>query len=355
MKILFINTSRIWGGNEKWTHLAAHELAGRNQVFLAHRCPDLGRRFTVPRIRLPFLHRFDPYTLCQLVKFLRTKKIDILVSTNRKFYFMGAIAAVLAGCRHFVRCGIVWRVPDNVYYRFLFKKIDGVIVNARAVQDELIRSGPVQADRIILIYNGLDTDRLDNIELAPVAKPFPFTVIASGELIPRKGHTFLLRAFASFVKAFPDADAGLVIMGKGKQEHHLKLLTKKFNLEKYVLFTGFLDHPYPLMRQGDIFVSVSRNEGLSNSMLEAMHLGLPVIATPAGGATEIIEHGKNGFLVEHGAENKLTELFKQLYLDQEHLLPEIARTGQKTVANKFSVHDMVLAMEKAFDLNPESG
>ncbi|RQD75842.1 glycosyltransferase, partial [Desulfonatronospira sp. MSAO_Bac3] len=321
----------------------------RNQVFLAYRCPDLGRRFAVPRIRLPFLNRLDPYTLHQLVSYARSQNIDTLISTNRKFYFLGALAARLSGCRHFVRCGIVWRVPDNVYYRFLFKKIDGVIVNARAVQAELIRSGPVKADRVHLIYNGLDTDRLDNIELAPVAKPFPFTVIASGELIPRKGHTFLLRAFARFVKAFPGADAGLVIIGKGKQEHDLKLLTKKFNLEKYVLFTGFLDNPYPLMRQGDIFVSVSRNEGLSNSMLEAMYLGLPVIATPAGGAAEVIKHGKNGFLVEHGDESNLADLFIGLFMDQEHLLPEIARNGQQTVANRFSVRDMALAIEKAFE------
>ncbi len=355
MNILFINTSRIWGGNEKWTHMAAHELAKRNKVFLAYRCPNLGRRFSVHKIRLPFLNRLDLYSLHQLVKFSRGQKIDILVSTNRKFFLLGVLASRLTGCKHFVRCGIVWRVPKNRYYRFLFKKIDGIIVNAQAARDELARSGLVPEDKIHLVYNGLDTKKLDNKEFPYTDKPYPFTIISSGELIPRKGPAFLLRAFALFLKWYPDVNTGLVLIGKGRQEKELKNLTKSLNLAKFVSFAGFLDNPYPLMRQGDIFICVSENEGLSNSMLEAMYLGLPVITTPAGGAEEIIVHGKNGFLVEHGDENKLADLFRQVCLDQKHLLPEIARAGQQTVINRFSVHDMALAMEKAFDLRSESG
>lgn len=349
LNILFINTSRIWGGNEKWTHLAAHELAKKHNVSLAYRSRSLGKRFSVNRHRLPFLNRLDIYSMYMLIKLVKDQEIDVLVSTNRKYYLMGAMAAMLAGCRHFVRCGIVWKVPDNIYCRFLFQNIDGVIVNARAVRDELSRSAPVQADRVHLIYNGLDIHKLDKIDSTPQDKPYPFTIIASGELIHRKRYDFLIRAFARFLKAKPVFNAGILLMGKGKQQNELKLLTKKLGLEKHVTFTGFLDNPYSLMRLGDIFVSVSQNEGISNSMLEAMYLGLPVITTPAGGAEEIISHGKNGFLIDHGDENALAEFFWQLCKDKKHLLNKVGQAGSRTVMSRFSLHSMALAMEKAFD------
>jgi len=349
MNILFINTSRIWGGNEKWTHMAAHGLARRNKVFLAYRSSSLGERFSIKKTKLPFLNRLDFYSLHQLVKLLRVQKIQILVSTNRKFYLLGALAARLAGCRHFVRCGIVWQVPDNIYYRFLFKKIDGVIVNAWAVRDELAKSGPVQPGKIHLIYNGLDTTRLDRNDSSQPQKPYPFTIISCGEFIPRKGHDFLLRTFARFIKEHPASHAGLVLMGKGKQESELKHLTKQLGLEKYVTFTGFLDNPYPLMRHGDLFISVSQNEGISNSMLEAMYLGLPVIATLAGGgSSEIIRHGFNGFLVEQGDENQLVKLMKYIYQNRGTMLAKVGAEAAGTVSSRFSMQEMTVAMERAF-------
>jgi glycosyltransferase involved in cell wall biosynthesis len=350
MNILFINTSRAWGGNEKWTQMAAHELARRNKVFLAFRDKKLGRRFQVSRIRLPFVNRLDLYTLVRLVIYIKKHRIRIIVSTNRKYYLLGALAAGLTGCRHFVRCGIVWKVPDTFYYRMLFTRlIQGVIVNANPVREKLVMSGPVHQEMVHLVYNGLDISRLEKSRSEARDMPFRFNIVSSGELVPRKGHAFLLESFARFMSENPGHECGVIIMGKGKQKKKLKLLAEKLGLQDRVIFPGFLENPYPLLSKADLFVLASSNEGLSNALLEAMYLGVPVITTPAGGAGDIINHGDNGFLVEHGNHEQMAGLIHWSVSNRNsEALREVGKTGSQTVRDRFSLEKMGKSLEEIF-------
>lgn len=349
MNILFINTSKIWGGNEKWTHIAAHALSNKHNVFLAYRSPSLGRQFSLPKQKYMFLNRFDCVTLSQLVRYLKNNSIDIVVSTNRKYYLLGGLAARWAGCRHFVRCGIVWSVPGNMYYRHLFSRlIDGIIVNASPIREELLKSGFIPGEKIHLIYNGLDLDRLEQGKKSDIEKPFPFTIVSSGELVPRKGHRFLLESFARFLGETGIKDAGLVIMGKGRQEGELKVLAERLGIKDKTIFTGWLDDPYPLLGKADLFVSLSENEGISNSLLEAMYLRVPVISTTAGGTVDVVKNGYNGMLVEHTDYKKLAGLYRQVYETDKSELDRMARAARETVIENFSVQEMASALEEKF-------
>ncbi|WP_291322919.1 glycosyltransferase [Desulfonatronospira sp.] len=356
MNILFVCTSKIWGGNEKWCSLAAHELAKAHQVFVVYRSKNVGDRFSVSKKQFFFAGRVDPFGLYRLAKYIRENEIDIVVSTHRKFYMMGALAARLAGSSYFLRCGIVWEIPDSGIYRYFFQNyVHGIIVNARPIREKLLQSGFIDPEKIHLIYNGLDTEKLENSCLEVREKPYPFTVVSSGQLISRKGFDFLIKAFASFIIDHPGVNAGLVIMGEGKLERQLKQLTAELGIQDQVFFTGFLDDPYPLLCTADLFVSASDNEGISNALLEAMYLKIPVITTPAGGAGDIIDHGNNGFLVDHGHKKKLVDLLRLACLEQKNILPEIALAGQQAVLDRFSASDMALAMEKIFDSRHERG
>ncbi len=349
MNLLFINTSKIWGGNEKWTYMAAHVLSDKHNVFLAYRSKSLGRYFSLSKKRCMFLNRFDAATLYQLVRYLRKKSIDVVVSTNRKYYLLGGLAARWAGCKHFVRCGIVWKVPGNMYYRFLFSRlIDGIIVNASPIREELLKSGFIPREKIHLIYNGLDLDKLEQGQKADIEKPFSFTIVSSGELVPRKGHSLLLESFARFLGETGIKDAGLVIMGKGRQEGELKTLASRLGIKDRTVFTGWLENPYPLMNRGDLFVSLSRNEGISNALLEAMYLKVPVISTVAGGTGDVLKNGYNGILVEHLDEKKLADFFRQVYEADQSKLDEMTRAARETVLEKFSVQEMASALEETF-------
>jgi colanic acid/amylovoran biosynthesis glycosyltransferase len=122
-------------------------------------------------------------------------------------------------------------------------------------------------------------------------------------LIPKKGLTTTIRAFAEFAREYPKAT--LTIAGEGPQLEELRALARKFGLENRVEFTGFLPqaelralyarahfflHPSETASDGDV-------EGVPNSMLEAMASGLPVLATLHGGIPEAVERGTSGWLV----------------------------------------------------------
>lgn len=349
MNILFINTSKMWGGNEKWTHMAVHELAKSNNVSLIFRSRRLGERFSVNQRRFPFLCRLDFYTLFKLTSYIRKQGVQIVLSTNRKFFLLGGVAARLAGCRHVVRCGIVWKVPETKYYKVLFEKfVDAVIVNAEPVRARLVRSSFIGEHKVHLVYNGLDVEKLDKAGGGKLNKPFDFTIVSSGELIHRKGHAIIIRAFAEFLNKSPNTRAGLVIMGRGKQKEKLKKLSNQLGIKDRVIFTGFLENPYPMLRGADLFISASSNEGLSNALLEAMYLEIPVITTAVGGAGDIVDHGHNGFLVSHGNTEELAELIERIYCCNKEELNRVGNAGRCTVMDSFSTERMTQALQTVF-------
>lgn len=350
MNILFVNTSKIWGGNEKWTYMASRQLSQRNNVCLAYRSRHLGDRFALDKRKMMFFSRFDLATLYFLVKLIRDKKIDILVSTNRKYYLLGAVAAKLGGCRHLVRCGIVWKVPGTFYYRLLFQKlIHGVIVNARSIRDELIRSGFIDPHKVHLVYNGLDTEKLDAALQCASGRQFDFTIVTSGELVPRKGHEFIIKSFASFLNKRPGINAGLMVIGKGGRRKELEILCQELGTGDRVKFTGFMDNPYPSIASADLYITASHNEGISNALLEAMYMGVPVITTPAGGAQEVVRDRENGFLAGYGDEKTLAKLMLEVCDNKNYFAATIGTRGRNTVAAMFSLSGMTSSLEEIFD------
>lgn len=136
------------------------------------------------------------------------------------------------------------------------------------------------------------------------AVPKPFTghrrkvIVTSGRLEEQKNHAMTIRAFAQFHKTY--SDYTLEIFGKGSLEAELKQLTKDLGIADSVSFEGFSSHVLERVRTASAFVMSSRFEGLSNSMLEALAMGVPTICTRClgGGAEAVIEDGVNGLLVD---------------------------------------------------------
>lgn len=131
-------------------------------------------------------------------------------------------------------------------------------------------------------------------------------IVAVGRLSAQKNHKLLLHAFASFVKSREDYI--LELYGQGELETELRALAEELGIGKRVMFRGFSSHVASDIRTAAMYVLSSDYEGISNSMLEAMALGLPVIATdcPIGGSRMYIRDGVNGLLVPVGDESALT-------------------------------------------------
>lgn len=146
-------------------------------------------------------------------------------------------------------------------------------------------------------------------------------VITACRLHPQKNLKMMIDAFVMFHREFREYK--LEIYGQGVLEKELKEYTVSLGAEEYILFLGFEPHIEDKMADCSIYISSSDYEGISNSMLEAMGMGLPVVVTdcPVGGARMVIENGKNGILVPVGDA-------RALYLGMKEIIqnPEFAKT-----------------------------
>lgn len=175
--------------------------------------------------------------------------------------------------------------------------------------------------------------------------PLPYTgkrkktVVCVGRFEKQKNHGALLKAFAAFVGRYPDYT--LHLYGKGSLEESLRELATRLNIEGKVIFEGFKNNVLNEIRDAGMFVLSSDYEGISNSLLEAMAIGVPVISTdcPCGGSRLCIEDGVNGYLVPVDDVPSLSAAMARMAADEE----AAARMGRKAIGirNIFSVDHIV--------------
>lgn len=142
-------------------------------------------------------------------------------------------------------------------------------------------------------------------------------IVTAGRLEAVKNHKMLIEAFALFARDFPDYT--LELYGSGSLEGTLYKLAAQKGLENRVIFHGFCSDVKERIRDCSMFVLSSDYEGISNAMLEALAMGIPVIATdcPVGGCRTYIQDGDNGLLVPVGDAVKMAEAMRRLASDPE--------------------------------------
>jgi colanic acid/amylovoran biosynthesis glycosyltransferase len=177
--------------------------------------------------------------------------------------------------------------------------------------------------------------------------------VQAGRLIEKKGLPVTLRAFASFLKRYPNAT--LTIAGEGPLLSHLQDLARELTIDDRVSFTGFISQEQlrDLYYASHIFLHPSETgpdgnqEGIPNSLLEAMATGLPGFATEHGGIPEAIEHGASGVLVPERNDEELAWALLNAVEDR-HFLSQVARNGADVVGEKFNLRLQARRLEDAY-------
>ena len=143
------------------------------------------------------------------------------------------------------------------------------------------------------------------------------TVMSTGRLKEQKNFPMLIKAFAKFNEQYPEYT--LELYGDGPLKDELLQLSSELGIQERVLFNDFCDDIFPIMARTSMFVMSSNYEGISNSMLEALAIGIPTICTdcPVGGAREMIENGVNGLLVPVGDVDALSKAMCRIAGDDE--------------------------------------
>lgn len=178
--------------------------------------------------------------------------------------------------------------------RLVWKHARCVISNSEGLRQLALETKPDQD--IGVIYNGVDTEFFHPEE--EKRNPKMITILCASRLTKRKGFIYAIEAFSKISQKYKHV-CMIIAGGDGNAIEELKKQVERLDLTKKITFFGEYDHAslLKLQQSSDIFLFPSLNEGMSNSMLEAMASGLPIIMTPTGGAQELIQEGKNGFLV----------------------------------------------------------
>ncbi len=217
--------------------------------------------------------------------------------------------------------------------RFVYRRADRVIAPSRYLVG-VARSWGVSENRIRLIYNGV---RLP--EIAAEHGKFPHRIVAAGRLVPWKNFDVLLKAMPQVLDRFPDAS--LLIAGDGPEMTRLRALASSPMLKAHVEFAGRMPHEalWQAIGESAVFALVSSYEGFSHQLVEASACGAAVVASRAGGNTELVEDGKNGLLVEPGDAAGIAEAVIRFFEKPD--FARVCATEALTGAARFSIETQI--------------
>jgi glycosyltransferase involved in cell wall biosynthesis len=371
MNIVHLTASTFYGGPERqMLGLARHLPEGYRSAFLSF--AEGGR--CRPFIGMARHHGFEAHTLSQdtphlwavtreLSELLAQLGADVLCCHGYKANLIGRVAArkqgipAVAVARGWTGESLKVRLYETID-RFHLRWMDRVVCVSQAQAEKVRRTG-VRPQRISVVHNAIDPDRFPDPDCRYRTKlhryfrqPRTRVVGAAGRLSPEKGFDVLVAAAARVHKA--DRSVGFVLFGDGPcraklaWQIHAAGLTGTFVLSG---FRGDLDRFIPFF---DLLVLPSYTEGLPNVVLEAFAAGVPVVATAAGGTTEIVEEGVSGHLVKPGDPAALADRILAA-MDSEDKLRDMGLMGRQRILDRFTFRTQAAGYVQLFNALAPAG
>jgi len=286
-----------------------------------------------PTFALPDSRVLVPGTAFGLARRLRKAQVDLVHAHDFKSDLVSVMASRLAGVPVVttVHGYIAVTGKSQLYKRLdlmLLRAMDRVIVVSETMKRDLGGRG-VAGKRLAVVRNGIAIDtyefgRRSRTLRAESGLPEDAPVVGHiGRLSPEKGQARLLRTFPRVLEAVPRAR--LFIVGDGPEMRALQELARSLGLEEATRFLGYREDVREVFANLDLLVLSSDTEGLPNVVLEAMAMGVPVVATAVGGTPEVVEHGVTGLLVPAGDEGALAAAIVETFARPEAAADRVRR------------------------------
>jgi colanic acid/amylovoran biosynthesis glycosyltransferase len=236
--------------------------------------------------------------------------------------------------------------------RRLFDAVPLVLARSQSLADRLIQLG-CPMEKLRINRTGVPLNEFPFVD-RPRPSGGKWKIIQACRLIPKKGVATGLRTFAIFKKDHPAAE--FFIAGKGPLQPELEMLAAGLGISKDVHFVGFLSQPELLKLYASSHVLVHPSEtlpnqdqeGVPNSVLEAMATGLPVVATRHGGIPEAVEDGRNGLLADEENHVGLANALEQI-TRSPRLLKEMGLRARSTVVDRFAQEAQIDQLESFYE------
>lgn len=291
-------------------------------------------------------NKLDIRCIMELYKITKKYKIDIVHGHDYKTDPIAYILKILNPKIKILSTAHGWITNTRqtsiykwIHLKFL-KRFQNIIAVSKATKDLMVRSG-INEERIELLYNGVDENYWDRRNITDDLKrelsiPDDSLVIGS---VGRLGEEKDYFSFLEVAKRVHEriAKTCFVIVGDGKESEKQDLLqySKKIGVDKYVIFTGYRNDLLRIYNTFNVFLSTSLTEGLPNTMLEAMAMKVPIVATDVGGVSELVDDGISGFLYSvrdvKGISEKIIEIIKN-----DNLRNKLSIEARRRIETSFS-------------------
>jgi L-malate glycosyltransferase len=312
----------------------------------------------VPRPVFDIGRLYGPKTLWQAIRlalYIRRNRIQIVHTYGFYPNVFAIPAARLFGAPIVVASirdrGDILTPAQRRIQQWVCRFADCVLVNAEAIRDTLIEQG-YRPDNIVVIRNGIMLSRFGKTDKGAALRrelglpPSAPLVFVFSRLNRMKGVEYFLDAAALLAPKFPEVR--FLIVGDGGGRKELEDRAGQLGLAGRVIFTGFRSDVPDLIPEAAVSVLPSLSEGLSNSLLESMASGVPVVAARVGGNPEIVEHDVSGFLVPVRDSAALADAIGSLLHDRQ-LATRMGEAGRQRVAELFSMERSLGEVERFYE------
>lgn len=346
--VCFFNTNREWGGGEKWSLTVAKEMnkKGYNVLMITHMRSELLRRSVKAGLKTAGINMrttsfLNPFLMLRIKKIYRANNVRVVfLNLSIDLKTGGRVAKLLSVPKIIYRRGMSRPIRGNKLNWYLLSRIvTDIIATSEDTKRGILQnlSGILEPERINIIYNGVELP-------GNVKSDFTNRMIigSAGRVSSEKGYILLVE-LGSILNT-RGMDFEIVLAGEGDQLQYIKNEIMKRGLESRFRFPGFLKDMDKFYRSINILVLTSEKEGFANVLLESMSYGKPVIAFDIGSPSELILHGRNGFIVEKNNIEAMANRISEFY-NKPEMLVSMGERARERIKKDFSLQSHIEKIE----------
>ena len=343
MKVLHLSSESSWRGGEQQIiylveetrKLDINSIVGcRTGSVVGTYCSKNG----IPFISLPFKSAYHLPTAFKIIKFCKKEGVDLIQTHSSKSHTMAVIAG-LFGLKipQILTRRVDFPIKSNWFSRFKYNywKIERIICISETIH-QMTRVGIKDKSKLITIHSGVDMGKFqpffDSNWLRDTYQIDPEKIIVgnTSAISHQKDYFTFVKVAQKLIDK--ERNVHFFIVGDGSYREVIEDYVKEKGMEARITFTGFVDNIVEVLPSLDIFLFTSKTEGLGTSVLDAMAAQVPIIATAAGGVSEMVNHESNGLLYPVGDVEGLADGVNR-FLDNRELANSMAMNAKETVTN----------------------